>query len=41
MFPNDFTWDAATSAYQIEGSPTADGLIGNVLTGLWNIHGWL
>ena len=25
MFPKDFTWGAATSAYQIEGSPTADG----------------
>lgn len=24
-FPDDFTWGAATSAYQIEGSPTADG----------------
>jgi beta-glucosidase len=24
-FPNDFLWGAATSAYQIEGSPTADG----------------
>ena len=41
MFPNDFTWGAATSAYQIEGSPTADGLTGNVLTGLRNIREWL
>ncbi len=24
-FPDDFLWGAATSAYQIEGSPTADG----------------
>ncbi|MCA9235634.1 MAG: beta-glucosidase [Planctomycetales bacterium] len=24
-FPPDFVWGAATSAYQIEGSPTADG----------------
>jgi len=24
-FPTDFTWGTATSAYQIEGSPTADG----------------
>lgn len=24
-FPDDFTWGAATSAYQIEGSPLADG----------------
>ncbi|HKG95891.1 MAG TPA: GH1 family beta-glucosidase [Gemmatimonadaceae bacterium] len=24
-FPNDFLWGAATSAYQIEGSPLADG----------------
>jgi beta-glucosidase len=24
-FPPDFTWGTATSAYQIEGSPTADG----------------
>ena len=24
-FPDDFVWGAATSAYQIEGSPTADG----------------
>ena len=24
-FPNDFLWGAATSAYQIEGSPEADG----------------
>jgi beta-glucosidase len=24
-FPSDFLWGAATSAYQIEGSPTADG----------------
>ncbi len=25
MFPNDFLWGAATSSYQIEGSPQADG----------------
>jgi beta-glucosidase len=25
IFPNDFLWGTATSAYQIEGSPTADG----------------
>ena len=25
QFPNDFLWGAATSAYQIEGSPLADG----------------
>lgn len=25
MFPTDFLWGAATSAYQIEGSPLADG----------------
>ena len=24
-FPPDFLWGAATSAYQIEGSPLADG----------------
>src|SRR3954470_12557812 len=24
-FPKDFVWGTATSAYQIEGSPTADG----------------
>ena len=24
-FPTDFLWGAATSAYQIEGSPLADG----------------
>ncbi len=24
-FPRDFLWGAATAAYQIEGSPTADG----------------
>jgi beta-glucosidase len=24
-FPDDFLWGAATSAYQIEGSPLADG----------------
>ncbi len=24
-FPSDFVWGAATAAYQIEGSPTADG----------------
>ncbi len=24
-FPPDFVWGAATSAYQIEGSPLADG----------------
>jgi beta-glucosidase len=24
-FPDDFVWGAATSAYQIEGSPLADG----------------
>src|SRR5207237_4940437 len=24
-FPDDFLWGTATSAYQIEGSPTADG----------------
>src|SRR5690348_13607531 len=24
-FPKDFVWGAATSAYQIEGSPLADG----------------
>ncbi|HYP19538.1 MAG TPA: family 1 glycosylhydrolase, partial [Chloroflexia bacterium] len=24
-FPHDFLWGAATAAYQIEGSPTADG----------------
>jgi beta-glucosidase len=25
LFPTDFLWGAATSAYQIEGSPLADG----------------
>jgi beta-glucosidase len=25
VFPADFLWGAATSAYQVEGSPTADG----------------
>jgi beta-glucosidase len=25
QFPDDFVWGTATSAYQIEGSPTADG----------------
>ena len=25
LFPKDFLWGAATSAYQIEGSPLADG----------------
>jgi beta-glucosidase len=25
LFPTDFLWGTATSAYQIEGSPTADG----------------
>lgn len=25
LFPNDFLWGASTSAYQIEGSPLADG----------------
>ncbi|MGZ3557394.1 MAG: family 1 glycosylhydrolase, partial [Gemmatimonadaceae bacterium] len=25
IFPTDFIWGTATSAYQIEGSPTADG----------------
>jgi beta-glucosidase len=25
LFPRDFLWGAATSAYQIEGSPLADG----------------
>jgi len=25
LFPDDFCWGAATSAYQIEGSPLADG----------------
>ncbi|HEX4560595.1 MAG TPA: family 1 glycosylhydrolase, partial [Gemmatimonadales bacterium] len=24
-FPEDFLWGAATSAYQVEGSPLADG----------------
>ena len=24
-FPDNFLWGAATSAYQIEGSPLADG----------------
>lgn len=24
-FPSDFTWGCATAAYQVEGSPTADG----------------
>jgi beta-glucosidase len=24
-FPDDFLWGAATAAYQIEGSPLADG----------------
>ena len=25
VFPDDFLWGAATAAYQIEGSPLADG----------------
>jgi beta-glucosidase len=25
QFPDSFLWGSATSAYQIEGSPTADG----------------
>ncbi len=25
LFPDDFLWGAATAAYQIEGSPVADG----------------
>ncbi|HEY0528220.1 MAG TPA: family 1 glycosylhydrolase, partial [Gemmatimonadaceae bacterium] len=25
IFPRNFLWGTATSAYQIEGSPTADG----------------
>jgi beta-glucosidase/6-phospho-beta-glucosidase/beta-galactosidase len=25
LFPADFVWGAATSAYQIEGSPLVDG----------------
>ncbi len=25
LFPNDFLWGASTSAYQVEGSPLADG----------------
>src|SRR5713101_38595 len=29
-FPDDFLWGTATSAYQIEGSPTADGAGRNI-----------
>ena len=25
QFPDDFVWGSATAAYQIEGSPLADG----------------
>jgi len=34
LFPDDFLWGAATSAYQIEGSPLADG------AGASNWHRW-
>jgi beta-glucosidase len=34
IFPASFTWGAATSAYQIEGNPTADGAGASN----WHIH---
>src|SRR3954453_1313270 len=39
QFPNDFLWGAATSAYQIEGSPLADGAGPSIWQRLWHSPG--
>lgn len=40
-FPKDFLWGAATSAYQVEGSPLADGAGASIWQRFCHTPGWV
>ena len=40
-FPDDFTWGAATAAYQIEGAADADGKGPSVWDTFSHTPGWI